>query len=185
MATPLLETDRLRLEPVSMHHAESLQSCFADYEVIKHLAVAVPWPYPDDGVASFFADVLLPNVAAGKAMAWALVPRSHGRAVGVLEWRCDPEMLDDRGFWLARSWWGQGLMTEAVTAFQDWVFFERGLDVLSVRNAVENIGSRRIKEKTGAVLVGRESCAHHEGDEAEVWEVRRERWAELRGRVLD
>ena len=141
----------------------------------------MPWPYPEDGVESFLRDVLLPNIDQGKAMAWALVPKEHGQAVGLLEWRRDDSAVDSRGFWLARAFWGQGLMTEAVTAFQDWVFTEGGETRLEVRNAVENVGSRRIKEKTGAVYLGRVGCAHHEGDEAELWEVTAERWRALRG----
>ncbi|MCP5066945.1 MAG: GNAT family N-acetyltransferase [bacterium] len=174
---PTLETADLVLEPICMEHAASLQQHFADREVIKHLSSEVPWPYPADGVECFLRDSLLPRVQSGDAMAWALVPRSHGQAVGLLEWRRDPRTTDDRGFWLARAWWGRGLMTQAVIAFQDWVFFQRGIERLRVRNAVENIGSRRVKEKTGATYVGRTQCAHHEGDEAELWEVTRESWA--------
>ncbi len=184
MKTPTLISPRLVLEPVALEHARSLQPYFADYEVIRHLAAGVPWPYPDDGVETFFREVLLPDIQVGKAMAWALIPKDHGSAVGLLEWRCGGEAEDDRGFWLARPWWGRGLMTEAVTAFQDWVFFERGLDRLEVRNAVANVGSRRVKLKTGAQPLGRTACAHHEGDEAELWEVTRERWAALRGVTL-
>lgn len=177
---PTLKTDRLTLEPGSLDHAPRLQARFADYEVIKHLTQGVPWPYPEDGMVSFLRSFLFPRVADGRAMAWALVHPDHG-PIGLLEWRPDPSAIDDRGFWLGRAHWGQGYMTEAVTAFQDWLFFERGHDQLTVRNAVENVGSHRIKEKTGGVFKGLSHCAHHEGDVAELWQVTRASWAAARG----
>ena len=182
MSTPTLVTERLRLEPVGLHHAPALQRHFADWEVIRHLAAVIPWPYPDDGMVFFLETDLLPRIAAGKTMAWAIVPKDHGEAVGLIEWRADPELEDDRGFWLARPFWGRGYVTEAVVAFQDFVFFECGVERLEVRTAVNNPGSRRVKEKTGAVVVDRVTCAHHDGDEAELWVVTKARWAELRGR---
>jgi ribosomal-protein-alanine N-acetyltransferase len=185
MTTPTLTTDRLLLEPVRLEHAPSLQQHFADWEVIRHLSAQVPWPYPPDGVDTFLRQVLLPNIAAGKAMAWALVPREHAAAVGLLEWRCDPEASDHRVFWIARAWQGRGLMTEAVTAFQDWLFFEHGADRLIVHNASVNEASRRVKEKTGARLLQLVDIPHHEGhSETQQWEVTRQSWAACRGRTL-
>jgi [ribosomal protein S5]-alanine N-acetyltransferase len=176
---PLLETARLELQPLRLDHADALQPQFADYEVIKHMTRAVPWPYPDDGVRDFLSDYLQPRMDDGRVMAWAIVLKGQG-AIGLLEWRNDPSTVDDRGFWLGRAHWGRGYMTEAIAAFQDWLFLERGHDRLRVRNAVENVGSHRIKVKTGGVLVGQSACQHHEGDVAELWEVTARSWSEAR-----
>ena len=182
MRTPTLHTPRLRLEPIGLQHAASLQPLFADPQVLRFLSANVPNPYPDDGMQWFLENVLLPQVEAGVAMAWAIVPTAVDAAVGVLEWRREPGDEGDRGFWLGRPYWGQGLMTEAVTAFQDFVFFKVGLERMELRSGVDNHGSRRLKEKTGCVKIGQATGALHEGSLLDVWEITRERWATLRGR---
>lgn len=179
-ATPTFETERLLMQPVGLRHAAALQVHFDDWEVIRHLSMAVPWPYPADGVSSFLTADLLPRVARGAAHAWALVPKdpaARGEAVGLLEWRCDPDARDHRGFWIARAWQGRGLMTEAVTAFQDWVFGELGHPRLILHSAVPNVASRRVKEKTGARIVETVQLAHHDGvTDTYRWELTREAW---------
>ena len=73
-------------------------------------------------------------------------------------------------------------MTEAVTAVQDWLFFEKGIENLIVVNAVDNVGSRRVKEKSGAKFLRNGKLMHKSGtDDTEIWEVTKESWAEFRG----
>ncbi|MCO4744684.1 MAG: GNAT family N-acetyltransferase [Proteobacteria bacterium] len=185
MNTPTLHTARLVLEPVSLAHVDGLQRHFANWQIIRRLSVAVPWPYPDDGVKTFLEGDLLPRITAGKAMAWALRAKNEdgslSEAIGLLEWRRDPASTDHRGFWLAEDWQGSGLMTEAVIAFQDYIFLELGHDRLVVHNAVTNTGSGRIKEKTGGVRLGIVELAHHEGiTDTQAWEITAEAWLTLR-----
>ncbi len=181
---PALDAERLVLRPVSRDDADDLQRHFARWSIIQHLTEAVPWPYPENGVQSFLDEDLLPRIASGDAMAWVIVPKTGplaGQACGLLEYR--PNADDHRGFWIAEPLWGQGYMTEAVARFQDHVFFDLGVERLVVHNAVGNLGSRRVKQKTGAVLLGPVEMAHRSGNAAEQWEVTRHRWAALRGRT--
>lgn len=185
---PLLETERLRLEPICLEHAPSLQRHFADWEVIRWLSTEVPWPYPEDGFASFIEAVLLPDIARGQRMAWALVPRgelagAHDGAIGLLEWRCDPDARDHRGFWLSPAFQGRGLMTEAVTAFQDYIFFTLEHPRLILHSAVSNEASAAVKRKTGATIIATVELEHHDaGSATHRWELTREAWAAHRGR---
>jgi RimJ/RimL family protein N-acetyltransferase len=182
--TPILTTERLILRPIALSDAPSIQKNIDDWEVVRELSTEVPWPYPPDGAEIFVRDIVLPAVGRGEKHCWVLVPKEGpNEAIGVLEYRCTPGETDHRGFWLARDWWGRGLMTEAVTAFQDWVFFELGVDELFVCNAVVNVRSRRVKEKTGAVRIGERRVMHHHGDDrVEVWRLTREAWSKSRGR---
>jgi RimJ/RimL family protein N-acetyltransferase len=66
---------------------------------------------------------------------------------------------------------------------QDYVFFELGIDSLIAVNASDNPASRRVKEKTGAVLIGEVILAHRNGEQrSERWMVTAEAWRKLRGR---
>ncbi|MBW4564568.1 MAG: GNAT family N-acetyltransferase [Mojavia pulchra JT2-VF2] len=58
------------------------------------------------------------------------------------------------GYWLASSYWGQGIMTRAVKVFIDYAFTELGLLRLWTRVFEFNLRSRRVLEKNGFLLEG-------------------------------
>ncbi len=179
-----LVTPRLVLRPVRLTDAPALQRHFGTWDIIQHMSLNVPWPYPSDGAERFLVDYLLPAIGRGDALCWAVTLRDgDDEAIGLLEFRRAADTQDHRGFWLGTPFHGQGLMTEAVTAFQDHIFFELGVERIFVHNALENAASRRVKEKTGAELVGVIEAQHHTGGgQTQRWVVTRERWAQLRGR---
>ena len=181
-----LTTDRLKLRPIVLSDAPAIQRHFGRWEIIKNLSAAVPWPYPEDGAYIFIRDTILPGMESGNTMAWAIVLKEGpDEAIGLLEYRCSPDVTDNRGFWLAVEHQGRGYMTEAVTAFQDHIFFDLSVEHIHVLNSRSNAASRRIKEKTGAEYVGTVKLDHHEGDsQTQKWIVTRERWALIRGRKL-
>lgn len=180
---PQLESPRLVLRPLELSDAPDIQKHFASWSIIQHLSVSVPWPYPANG-AETFTRAALAEIERGDAMYWTIRLRSAPEeAVGLLGYIVADRPGGNRGFWLAEHLHGQGLMTEAVEAFQDFVFFELGLERIEVGNAINNPASRRVKEKTGARFIGHDKLAHRDGENtSEIWEVTRERWSKLRGR---
>ena len=68
-------------------------------------------------------------------------------------------------------------MSEAVSAVNDFAFRTLGIESFYACNAATNVASRRVKQKTGAELVGYIELAHHSGQTlAERWRVTRENW---------
>ena len=59
------------------------------------------------------------------------------------------------GYWLAKAYWGQGIMTDAVRAFVEYAFNELELVRLTAHVFELNIGSARVLEKNGFKLEGR------------------------------
>jgi [ribosomal protein S5]-alanine N-acetyltransferase len=118
----------------------------------------------------------------GDELFWAItLKETPSELIGSVTFRFANDVVGNRGFWMGVPWQGRGYMTEAVTAVQDYVFFELGIERIRVMNAVANARSRRVKEKTGATFVGNVELEHHEGgSESEMWEVTREVWAALR-----
>ena len=180
--TPTLETERMRLEPLTVAHAESYTRHFVDYEVIQHLSSAVPWPYPEGGVRDYIESVVTPGQGE-RRWDWALTLReAPGEAIGSVGlWR--PGCPEHRGFWLGRAFWGRGLMTEAVAPIVDWAFEEAGFDELILANAVGNTRSRRVKEKAGAEFIGVEPAAFVDPEvtEHELWRLTPQAWFDGRG----
>jgi RimJ/RimL family protein N-acetyltransferase len=68
-------------------------------------------------------------------------------------------------------------MTEAIEAVNDFAFGTLGIESFYVCNAVSNVASRRVKQKTGAEFVGYIYLPHHNGQSrAERWRVTRTDW---------
>ena len=58
------------------------------------------------------------------------------------------------GYWLAKPFWGQGIMTDAVRAFINYAFSELYLLRLTAHVFEKNIASSRVLEKNGFRLEG-------------------------------
>ena len=150
------------MRPVQMSDALRYQSLFARFEVIEFLdGNVIPWPYPENGVVEFL-NFILPKMEAGETIVWAIVPKGTDEMIGVLHLNPQSE-TDHRGFWLGRDYWGQGYMGEAVAASQDYCFDVLGMPRLLLSSAEPNVGSARLKEKSGATLLGLEDGKYYAG----------------------
>jgi len=59
------------------------------------------------------------------------------------------------GYWLGETYWGRGIVTEAVIALTDWAFAELGLVRLYAPVFARNTASARVLEKAGYEFEGR------------------------------
>jgi len=84
---------------------------------------------------------------------WALVDKENGRVIGAI--KLNPDTNRGRfyakaiSFVLSPSYWGRGLMTEAVRAVIAYAFRKLGIDLLSAFHYEGNHRSRRVIEKCG------------------------------------
>lgn len=181
--TPVLETERLILRPIGRRDVPAIQRWFPDWELVKHLHAGIPWPYPADGAETNVRECLEKR-ARGERFFWVLVLKDgDDEAIGRIDLWPGFEGRDMRGFWLARPWWGQGLMTEAAERVTQYAFDELGWPFLYVNNAADNIGSHRVKEKQGAELVDARPHPFMSGElMRETWIIRRDAWLARRGR---
>jgi ribosomal-protein-alanine N-acetyltransferase len=181
---PSLETRRLLLRPLKLEDADQAQILFPHWEIVKHLNAVVPWPYPPDGARTFYEQVALPAMARGEQWTWSLfLKTAPGQLIGSISLvRGEHE---NRGFWLALPWQGQGLMTEASDAVTDYWFKVLGFKVLRVPKAIANTASRRISEKQGMRVIATVERDYVCGKlPAEIWEITAEEWhARRSGRV--
>ncbi|MBT4762569.1 MAG: GNAT family N-acetyltransferase [Bdellovibrionaceae bacterium] len=181
MEIPTFETDNLILRPITPDDLHSYQNNFNNYEVIRYLSSFVPWPFPKNGVEEYYYKTILPK--QGKDYwYWSILLKNNTEEMigGIDLWR--GSKIDNRGFWLAQKRWGKGYMTEVVTRINDHAFQDLGFEILYFGNAVTNIGSRKIKEKTGAKLIGRRLFKFVDPlvNESEMWELSKEAWLTFR-----
>jgi ribosomal-protein-alanine N-acetyltransferase len=177
-----LETKRLFLRPLQLADAEQTELLFPEWEIVKYLTAEIPWPYPRNQVFPRYRDVVLPAIERGEEWHWTLrLKDSPERHIGKISLHRNES--NNRGYWLGLPWQGQGLMTEAVAAVNDYWFDVLGFSVLRAPKAVANIASRRISEKTGMRVIATVERDTVSGRlTAEVWEITAEEWRNYKSR---
>jgi [ribosomal protein S5]-alanine N-acetyltransferase len=177
---PTLHTPRLLLVPVVLEDAEQIEPLFAQWEVVRYLNSVVPWPYPPGGARQFLLNSALPAIARGDSWFWTI--RRHvgpDHIIGCIDLRRGEE--ENRGFWIAPAWQGQGFATEASIAVTDYWFDVLGMSVLRVPKAISNTASRLISERQGMRLIRREERDFVCGRlPAEIWEITADEWRRYR-----
>ena len=171
-----LETRRLLLRPLQLSDSAQAQAIFPHWEIVRFLNNRVPWPYPLDGVHSYYRDVALPAIERGEEWHWSLRLKSEpGEMIGCISLMNREE--GNRGFWLGSRWHRQGLISEACAAATDYWFNELKFPVLRVPKAIANTASRRISEKTGMRVVEVTERDYVSGRlPTEVWEITAAEW---------
>jgi ribosomal-protein-alanine N-acetyltransferase len=113
---------------------------------------------------------------------WAIRLHDHARVIGTIGLIQDNYHAAHTDYVLARSYWNQGLMTEAVQAVVGWGFTRlEGLETVRSGCLSINVGSWRVLEKAGFRLVRRQTTrfgAKFSHQELEVchYEVSRREW---------
>jgi RimJ/RimL family protein N-acetyltransferase len=173
---PMLQTRRLVLRALQLADAERAQVLFPRWEIVRYLTNGVPWPYPADGAYTYYRDVALPAMSRGEQWHWTLRLNTHpDELIGSIALMRGEN--ENRGFWLGLEWQGQGLMTEACDVVTDYWFDALGFGVLRAPKAIPNTASRRISQKQGMRVVGREEREYVSGRFlAEIWEITADEW---------
>ena len=174
---PTFQTNRLILREVMEADSPSYEAHFIDYDVISQFARTVPWPYPKDKILEYIKHEIRSKQGVGKWTWGICLKNKPDELIGCVDlWRDGKP--ENRGFWLGRKFWGQGIMTEAVIPVMDYAFDILNFEKLIFTNAAGNSRSRRIKEKTGARFVCFESAEYVNPDylQREVWELTKNEW---------
>ena len=176
MDIPTLYTERLILRPLELADAEAIQRLFPHWEVVRYLNALIPWPYPADGALTYLRDNALPSVARGEEWHWSIRLKSApGQLIGNISLMNEQD--NNRGFWLALKWQGQGLMSEASAAVTEYWFKTLDRSVLRVPKAALNIGSRKLSQRTSMRLIDTDEGDFVSGRlPREIWEITREEW---------
>lgn len=180
MSIPTLVTERLILKPLEAEDAAQIQALYPRWEIVRYMVSSVPWPYPDDGARHYVNNVALPDMKKGIAWFWTL--RRQEKPEQLIGLICLYDVEDNnRGFWLAPEWQGQGYMREASIAATDYWFNTLNKPVLRAPKAALNQRSQRISASSGMRLIRTEKKAYVSGElDSELWEITREEWNALR-----
>jgi RimJ/RimL family protein N-acetyltransferase len=141
-----LETRRLRLRRPRMSDAESVFRKYAqDAEVTRYLQ----WrPHSSvDTTRSFIANCEA-QWRSASAFPYVIASKEDGELLGMIELRPRGHRVEF-GFVLARAYWGNGLMPEAVSALTAVALGQPDVYRVEATCDAENRASARVLEKSG------------------------------------
>ena len=150
MLPDIIETARLRLRPFRLQDVDDVLIYASDPEWARYLPV--PQPYTKTDAEQFIAGQVLLDRAVHPA--WAI--EHAGAAIGGINIRFHfDHHVGEMGYSIARSYWGQGLATEAARAVMAAAFAAyASLNRLRAMADARNIASLRVMEKLGMVREG-------------------------------
>jgi RimJ/RimL family protein N-acetyltransferase len=141
-----LTTARLTLRPPGPGDAAAIFAGYAqDPEVTRYLT----WqPHGSVAETRRFLRHAAEGWARGTGFTWVLRLRPGGRVAGMIALRPGDHGASI-GYVLARALWGQGLMSEAVSAVVDWAIAQPDVYRVWAVCDVDNPASARVLEKAG------------------------------------
>lgn len=124
---------------------------FLNDRMIYELTKRIPFPYTTADADEWFAMVEKMTAEAGQSVAWA-IRNKDGKLIGDvgLDWP-GPYRLHraEIGYWLAKPFWGRGIMTDVVKAVCQHGFDKLGLAKINAHVFSFNEASARVLEKCG------------------------------------
>jgi ribosomal-protein-alanine N-acetyltransferase len=148
VSLPEIETERLILRQLTTDDLDDwTRHIFADAEVVRYLPARPATPHER---AKRTLQAVRRNWAAHGYSLWALTAKDDGRFLGHcgLNYLAETDEVEVE-YALAKSWWGQGLGTEAARASLRFGFEAINLARIIALAFPENIASRRVMEHIG------------------------------------
>jgi len=146
-----LTTARLELRPPTLEDAQAVFSEYAqDREVTRYLT----WrPHSDLDETRRFLETCVDGWASGSVFTWVITLTGSRNLIGMVA--CRPQgHKADLGYVLARSSWGNGYMTEAVSAVVDRLLLVPEVYRVWAVCDTANLASARVMEKVGMTREG-------------------------------
>lgn len=180
IGTQSIETPRLRLRCFTADDAPAMYRNWAsDPEVTRYLT----WP-THKSVAETETVVLdwSEKYRSPDFYNWCMEWKETGEPIGSISVVTFSERAAwaEVGYCMARRLWGRGIMTEALTAVEDFLFAQAGFNRVQAKHDVKNPASGHVMQKTGMTREGilRAYGSNNRGDAIDLalWSILRSEW---------
>ena len=139
-------TPRLVLRRPRLEDAPAIFEAYArDPDVTRYLTFQ---PNKSAGDSQAWLQICLQHWETGEEFVWLIVLPADDRPIGSISCRVK-DWKAEMGYALAKCFWNQGLMTEAVRAVADWALSCEGVFRISAYCDTANPASARVMEKAG------------------------------------
>jgi RimJ/RimL family protein N-acetyltransferase len=147
---PRITTDRLVLRPLADADAGPMTPLADDLGVAR-MTTSIPHPFKQEMAEGFIARMADADSDFELALA---VERGDGAFMGVVGIHPKDGLAPELGYWIGRPFWGQGYMTEAVTAALAWARDDWGRRVLTSGHFADNAPSSQVLIKADFLYTG-------------------------------
>lgn len=150
---PTLTTKRLRLRPFSTADIGRVAELANDPELSRNLK-SFEYPYALEDAEKWVGS-LAGEWESGTSAVFAVCLREEaeeeaGRLIGATGVVLDQQSnRGELGYWIGRSYWGQGIATEACRSVLDFAFSQLGLNKVVAECLTRNGASAGVLEKVG------------------------------------
>ncbi len=151
---PTLETTRLILRPFTLADAPDVQRHVSDRDIAA-MTLNIPHPYPESGAEQWISS-LPAKYDAGQFAGFAIIDRESSALAGSISLTPEPAHgRAERGYRVAKPFWGRGYATEAAQAMIAFGFESLGLNKIHAAVFIKNPASDRVIRKIGMKWEGR------------------------------
>ena len=154
LGTKTLETDRLILRTF---RAEDANAMYANWACDPDLTKFLSWPaYKSIDDARSILKIWLEGYEKPDFYQWAIVLKELGQPIGSIS----VVNLDNRvemaeiGYCIGKTWWGRGIMPEAVKSVMVYLFEEVGMQRIEAGHDPDNPASGAVLRKCGLQYEG-------------------------------
>jgi len=122
-------------------------SALKDREIYER-TIMIPFPYSERDGKAFVELCSQKHARDGRPMDWGIYKRGGG-LIGMIGFNEATNASVGVGYWLAKPYWGQGIMTRVLRKVTELAFKEYGFKQLEMPIFSFNIASCRVAEKCG------------------------------------
>jgi RimJ/RimL family protein N-acetyltransferase len=143
-------SDDISLSALGEKDVPALVECLKDREIYDG-TLRIPYPYTKEHALSFLDLVAERSQRFGRLMDWA-IRRNEEELIGMIGFQGSDHFAygsDEIGFWLAKPYWGRGIMTATIQAFVCLAFDTYRMTRLEARIFSFNKVSMRVVQKAG------------------------------------
>lgn len=137
---------RIVLRRSSLVDAEDIFRNYATDETVTHF---LPWnPHADVNATRLFLQRANEQWRNGTDFSYSIIHNDSEQVIGMISMRPHGHIVE-MGYVLSRHFWGQGIMTEALTTLSDWCLGQPEIWRVEAYCDVENKASARVMVKAG------------------------------------
>lgn len=150
MTEPIAITPCVNLTAFETFDKENLILYLNDQEIFRNTSL-IPYPYTERDADTWLGLVEDSLSKTGTILNWAVRHREGGLVGGISRLaKSGPDgHFDEIGYWLAAPYRGQGLMTEVVSVYSDWLFSNTSLERIEAWVFSFNAASIKVLSKAG------------------------------------
>ena len=148
---------RIQIRKWELSDAGDLAAALSNKKILDNLRDGLPYPYTEQDAREFISAML----AADEDEIFAFAITADGKvigSIGAFRQGNIHRQTAELGYYIAEDYWGQGIMTQAVSQLCDYLFTHTDILRIFAEPFAHNLASCRVLEKAGFQYEGTLRC---------------------------